>query len=280
MTDQAQRLREIVADLEHEGRAAVGAGFFARAAARLPRIITITSGDGDSATFPSLVANLAVGLAKLSPPVLILDAGFQARTLNRLVGRRPPKSLNDLTRKNTDLSELVAEGPAGVNLMLVDQAFIERLATLDVGQLEPLVFPLSLLKNSVHLVLLSLDNGFSLAALNFLVASPEVVLVTSADETAVRQFYLLLKIIHKKNPQCRLGLVTAQGPGERRGRPTGRNIAATAQKLLGCPVTDLGTMVQEEPAAAGFSIVEHPRSALGKSVDIIAGKLYYNPQDN
>jgi flagellar biosynthesis protein FlhG len=279
MTDQAQRLREIVAALDRDDGPVVAAGFFARESARLPRIVTCTS-CGEQTDFAPLVTNLAVGLAKFAPPVLILDASFETTALCRLVGRRPRRTLNDLTRKKSDLADTIAAGPAGVNLMLVDHTFIERLATLDVGQLEPLLVPLSTLKSSVHLVLLSLANGFTLAALNFLVASQEVALVTATDEESVRQCYLLIKIIHKKNPQCRIGLVTAGPPAARPAATVNRSIIAAARKFLNCPVVDLGTMTLEGPAGEGFFVVEHPASALGKSVDIIAEKLYYNSRDN
>jgi hypothetical protein len=267
--DQAQRLREIVAGLEAGDQPVPGAGFFARQRTALPRIITLCA-CGAVADFPGLAVNLAVGLAKFAPPVVLVAAG-DALPFCRLVGAAPRRTLNELGAR-TEVSEALAEGPAGMNLMLIDRSFLQGLGTLDVTQLEPLVKPLARLKSSVPLVLMVMPGGLTLAALNFLLAAQELGLCVAGGEEAAKQSYLLIKIASRQNPACPIALL-ATGPGA-----SGRGIIGTAARFLHRPVADLGALAPDAWQGRGFYTAEHPGSTLGNTVDLIAEKLYTNPR--
>jgi hypothetical protein len=266
--DQAQRLREIVAGLESGDQPVSGAGFFAQQQARLPRMITVTA-CGAVADFAGLAANLAVGLAKFAPPVVVVAAGG-AQPLCRLMGGAPRRLLPGPAGRRADLSGAVTSGPAGVNLMLIDHAFLQDMHTLDATQLEPLVEPLSRLKHAAHLVLVVLPPGLTLAALNFLVAAQSLAVCTAGDAEAAKQSYLLIKIVSRQNPGCPLALLAA---GE---RAANRSIIGTAARFLHCTVTDLGSLAPDDWQDRGWYAAEHPGSTLGKTIDLIAEKLYTN----
>lgn len=277
--DQAQRLRELAARIDTEPKAENARGFFAEHRQRIPRIVTCAAGEAEP-LYPYLLVNMAVGLAKYAPPLLILDASLDAGPLCDLLGGRPRRTLEDLAGSNGNLADLLVEGPAGTNLMLAGNRLLADLDRLNPERLAGLLEPLRRLKRHFSLVLLNVEVGLTFPALNLLLASQEVVLFATGSETARKNCYLLIKILDKKNPRCRIGLVGSQMACDQEGHAVARRLASAARKFLNHPVTELGVLVRDQQLTAAhqqhrFFTVERPGGRLGKSIDNIAEKIYY-----
>lgn len=276
--DQAQRLRDIVARVDAEQDSASG-GLFFRKRAVLPRIITCAVCERQL-EFPYIVANLAVGLAKYAPPLPIID-GSSNTALARLFGGVPEGSLLDISGKNADPVTVLKDGPAGTHLLRIDNGFLRKLERPAYTEIARLEHPLARLKQYFSLSMLFVDMGLTMQAVNFLLASQEVVLFTSATEESMKNCFMLIKLLHRKNAACRIGLVTNRVKNSNEGHKVQMHIAAAVRKFLKRDIVGFGSiMLDETPEeiinATRLGVIDAPTSQLGKCVDLVSDTIYNN----
>lgn len=185
--DQAERLRQIVQKQNINAQPEAG-GFAPHA-----RIITVTSGKGGVGK-SSFSINLALMFRKLGKRVIIFDADFGLANIEVMLGVIPKYTLADLMFKGKELKEVITEGPEGV-MFVSGGSGIARLVNLDKEQIKRLVHKLSELDAIADVVIVDTGAGISSSVLEFVAASPEVVLVATPEPTSITDSYALLKAL-------------------------------------------------------------------------------------
>lgn len=185
--DQAERLRQIVQKQNNSSQS--------EPAMHTPhaRIITVTSGKGGVGK-SSFSINLALMFRKMGKRVIIFDADFGLANIEVMFGVIPKYTLADLMFKGKELGEIVTEGPDGV-MFVSGGTGIARLVNLDKEQVKRLVGKLSELDSIADVVIVDTGAGISSSVLEFVAASPEVVLVATPEPTSITDSYALLKAL-------------------------------------------------------------------------------------
>lgn len=178
--DQAEKLREIVKE-QNEAKNAHS------------RIITVTSGKGGVGK-SSLSINLALQFRRQGKKVVIFDADFGLANIEVMLGVIPKYTLADLMFRGRELKEIITEGPEGV-MFVSGGSGIARLVNLDHEQIKRLVFKMVELEKLADVVIIDTGAGISPAVLEFVAASPEVILVTTPEPTSITDSYALLKAL-------------------------------------------------------------------------------------
>lgn len=185
--DQAERLRQMVQKQNINGQS--------EPAMHAPhaRIITVTSGKGGVGK-SSFSINLALMFRKMGKRVIIFDADFGLANIEVMFGVIPKYTLADLMFKGKELSEVITEGPNGV-MFVSGGSGIARLVNLDKEQIRRLVSKLSELDSLADVVIVDTGAGISSSVLEFVAASPEVILVATPEPTSITDSYALLKAL-------------------------------------------------------------------------------------
>ena len=185
--DQAERLRQIVQKQNNNSQS--------EPTMHTPhaRIITVTSGKGGVGK-SSFSINLALMFRKMGKRAIIFDADFGLANIEVMFGVIPKYTLADLMFKGKELSEIVTEGPDGV-MFVSGGSGIARLVNLDKEQVKRLVGKLSELDSLADVVIVDTGAGISSSVLEFVAASPEVVLVATPEPTSITDSYALLKAL-------------------------------------------------------------------------------------
>lgn len=164
------------------------------------RVITVTSGKGGVGK-SNVAVNLAVQMQKLGKRVIVFDADFGLANVEVMFGAIPKYNLGDVIYHGKRISEIISEGPLGIGFISGGTG-ITSLNNLSQEQVIYMIKSLSELDELADVILIDTGAGISNHVLEFVLASPEVLLITTSDPSSLTDSYSLLKALHK-NPKFR-----------------------------------------------------------------------------
>lgn len=162
------------------------------------RTITVTSGKGGVGK-SNVAVNLAVQMQKQGKRVLVFDADFGLANVEVMFGAIPKYNLGDVIYQGRKISEIISEGPMGIGFVSGGTG-ITGLNDLSSCQVEWMVRSLGELDQLADVILIDTGAGISNHVMEFVLASPEVLLVTTPDPSSLTDSYSLLKTLYK-NPK-------------------------------------------------------------------------------
>ena len=182
--DQAEQLRNIVK--LHNQRSEKNA-----------RVITITSGKGGVGKSNTAV-NLAYHLQELGKKVIIFDADFGLANVEVMFGAIPKYNLSDLIFKGKSITEIITEGPNGIGFISGGSGIV-AMSNLNHEQIGFLIRNLSNLDKLADIIIIDTGAGISDSVMDFVLASPEIILVSTPEPSSLTDSYSLLKTLYR-NP--------------------------------------------------------------------------------
>lgn len=182
--DQAERLRDIVKQQNSINE-------------RQARVITVTSGKGGVGK-SSISVNLAISFAKQGKKVIIFDADFGLANIEVMFGAIPKFNLADMIFNGKEFKDIIVSGPMDIGFVSGGSG-INRLANMTKDQVMYLVYKLRELEKMADVIIIDTGAGISDSVLEFVMASSEVILVTTPEPTSITDSYALLKSLNAKS---------------------------------------------------------------------------------
>ena len=182
--DQAQKLRNVIHAKNQNN-------------INTARVITITSGKGGVGK-SNLAVNLAVQLRKKGKRVVILDADIGLANVEVMFGVIPKHNLSSLLYHGKSIKEIVNTGPMDIGFISGGNGVI-GLNNLYRDQIMYLVKSISGLNEIADVIIIDTGAGISDQVLEFVLASPEILLVTTPEPSSLTDSYSLVKALYR-NP--------------------------------------------------------------------------------
>ena len=180
--DQAEQLRSIIKANQGPGRP-------------LARVITVTSGKGGVGKSNTSI-NLALQFRKMGQRVIILDADFGLANIEIMFGTVPKHNLCDLIYQGKNIKDIITWGAGDVGFISGGSGIV-GMANLSRGYLSYIIQNLAQLDAIADVIIIDTGAGISDAVLEFLVASGEIILVTTPEPTSITDSYSLLKALNR-----------------------------------------------------------------------------------
>lgn len=180
--DQADKLREKVEMLKNQAPAA--------------RVIAVTSGKGGVGK-TSISVNLALKFQQQGKRVVVLDADFGLANVEIMLGIRPQYNLADLVFHNMAIEDIITEGPNGIGFISGGSG-VQDLVNLDKEKIKKLIAKLVKLDSMYDVVIIDTGAGIADSVIEFVLSSPEVLLVVTPEPTSITDAYSLLKAVNRK----------------------------------------------------------------------------------
>lgn len=159
------------------------------------RVITVTSGKGGVGK-SNVSVNLAVQLSKAGKKVIIFDADFGLANVEVMFGAIPKYNLSDLIYNGKNIREIITPGPLDIGFISGGSGII-GLNNLTREQIIYLVRSINELNEIADYIIIDTGAGISDQVLEFVLASPEILLVTTPEPSSLTDSYSLLKALYK-----------------------------------------------------------------------------------
>lgn len=213
----------------------------------LARVITVTSGKGGVGKSNTSI-NLAIQFRKMGKKVIILDADFGLANIEIMFGTVPKFSLCDLIYQGKKITDIITWGPMEVGFISGGSG-LTGMTNLSRENLNYIVQNLSQLDDIADVIIVDTGAGISDSVLEFLVASGEILLVTTPEPTSITDSYSLLKALycHRRFDQnaTKVKLIANRVQKENDGQIIFSKLNAVVERYLKIPMTYLGCVPED-----------------------------------
>lgn len=234
MMDQAEKLRSIIkAQNQRSPQAA--------------RVITVTSGKGGVGKSNTAI-NLAIQFRKMDQRVIILDADFGLANIEIMFGTVPKFNLYDLIYQGKNIREIITWGPMDVGFISGGSGIV-GMSNLNRDYLSYIIQNLIELDSMADVIIVDTGAGISDAVLEFLVASNEILLVTTPEPTSITDSYSLLKALNRHSRYSQeytsIKMLANKVKNEEEGKMLYDKLNMVVSRYLKLPVGYMGFIPQD-----------------------------------
>ena len=264
--DQAEQLRNIIK-----------AGNLQRPVAR---VLTVTSGKGGVGKSNTAI-NLAIQFKKMGQRVIILDADFGLANIEIMFGAVPKHNLCDLIYQGKNIKEVITWGPMEVGFISGGSGIV-GMSNLSRDYLNYIIQNLAELDAIADVIIIDTGAGISDAVLEFLVASGEILLVTTQEPTSITDSYSLLKALCRhprfSKESTQVKMIANKVEKEEEGRVLYTKLNAVVSRYLKLPLSYLGAVPQDAQLTKAVMqqvpvSMQNPDAKSSMAYEAIAAKL-------
>ena len=269
--DQAEELRNLIKSNTQSKRP-------------LARVITVTSGKGGVGKSNTSV-NLALQFKKQGKRVVILDADFGLANIEIMFGTIPKHNFCDLIYQGKSITEIITWGPGDVGFISGGSG-IAGLSNLSREYLTYIIQNLAYLDAIADVIIIDTGAGISDAVLEFLVASGEIIVVTTPEPPSITDSYSLIKAVNRhprfSKDNTSVKVIVNRTLRKEDGPLVFKKINTVVKRFLNLPIEYLGdvphdqmlydAVMQQTPVS-----LAHPNAKSAKAFESIASKLM-NPE--
>lgn len=265
--DQAEKLRNVVKIKNRNNKPNA-------------RVITVTSGKGGTGK-SNVAVNLAVQMQKMGKKVLVFDADFGLANVEVMFGAIPKYNLGDVIYRGRGIREIIAEGPMGIGFISGGTGVTE-LNDLSREQIIYLIRSLGELDQMADVIIVDTGAGISSHVLEFVMASPEVLLVTTPDPSSLTDSYSLLKAVYKnprfKRDYSRISVLANRVTSAEEGRSVYEKLNSVVSQFLRGELFYAGMVPQDNALEKSVRqqktvSLNAPASKSAKAFEVVAANV-------
>lgn len=265
--DQAEQLRNIIKANNAPSRP-------------MARVITVTSGKGGVGKSNTAI-NLAIWFRKMGQRVIILDADFGLANIEIMFGTVPKHNLCDLIYQGKNIKDIITWGPGDVGFISGGSGIV-GLSNLSRDYLVYIIQNLAQLDAIADVIIIDTGAGISEAVLEFLVASGEILLVTTPEPTSITDSYSLLKALNRhprfSREESKIKVIANRVEKPEDGQALFNKLNVVVTRYLKLPIMYLGAVPKDEKLADAVMqqmpvSLQNPTAKSSRSYEMIAAKL-------
>lgn len=260
-------------DQAHQLRRWVSAG-----RRRYSRVIAVTSGKGGVGK-TSFSVNLAISMARQGQRVAILDGDLGLGNIDIVLGLVPTYTLSDVIFGDKSIRDVVIPGPEGTWIIAGGNGVYE-LANVSDGHLDKFMTEVNRLDDLLDILLIDTGAGISRNVLTFLLASHEVIVVTTPELTSITDAYGVIKAVATRNHDASIKVVVNKVPHEAMAKKVLQSLSAVANQFVHTPVRLelLGYLPYDPLVSQAIQeqvpfVISAPRARISTAIRNIADRL-------
>lgn len=244
------------------------------------RVITVTSGKGGVGKSNTAI-NLAVQFRKMGQRVIILDADFGLANIEIMFGAVPKHNLCDLIYQGKNIKEIITWGPMEIGFISGGSG-IAGMANLSKEYLNYIIRNLVELDSIADVIIIDTGAGIADVVLEFLVASGEILLVTTPEPTSITDSYSLLKALSRhprfSPEESPIKMIANRVEDKAEGAALFEKLNAVVARYLKMPISYLGAVPQDSQLSRAVMqqvpvSIQHPQAKASQAYAEIAAKL-------
>jgi flagellar biosynthesis protein FlhG len=159
------------------------------------RVMAIASGKGGVGK-TNLSVNLGVSMSKMGRKVVLLDADMGLANVDVLLGLRPEFNLSHVLTGEKNLSEIMLQGPAGLNIIPASSG-VQKMSDLNNIEQSAIIHAFSEIDQNIDVLLVDTAAGISPSVVNFARACQDVIVVVCDEPTSLTDAYAFIKLLNR-----------------------------------------------------------------------------------
>ncbi len=244
------------------------------------RVITVTSGKGGVGKSNTSI-NLAIWFKRMGQRVIILDADFGLANIEIMFGTVPRHNLCDLLYQGKSITDIITWGPGEIGFISGGSGIV-GLSNLSKEYLGYIINNLAQLDVMADIIIIDTGAGISDAVLEFLVASGEILLVTTPQPTSITDSYSLLKALNRhprfSTETSKIKVIANKVDREEDGTALFNKLNVVVQRYLKLPLEYLGAVPEDEKLSQAVMqqmpvSLAHENARSSKAYETIAARL-------
>lgn len=240
------------------------------------RIIAVTSGKGGVGK-TNIAVNLALALRQLDYRVALVDVDLGLANVDIILGVTPPYTLGHVFRGEKTIDEIIAEGPLGLQV-LAGGSGVADLANLNGWRLEVFISSLERLNKEYDFIILDTGAGIHRNVLSFVLATTEVLVVTTPEPTAITDAYGLIKVIKQRSPDAEVRLIVNMAKNPNEAEMVAEKLNSVLREYVQWEVDYLGYVLYESQVNKAVAeqmpiLLSYPSSMTSRSLKRIASTI-------
>lgn len=264
MRDQAEQLRERMQRTNQP---------------RTSKLVTVTSGKGGVGK-SNFSLNFGLGLIERGHRTVLFDVDLGMANLDVLMGITPKKHLFHLLEPDTTVWDILEKGPGNLEFIAGGSGFTQ-IMQLEDEKLDRLFSQLDPLQGYADTIIFDTGAGLSNESIRFMLASDEVILVTTPEPPAITDAYAVIKMLHSRNPDITIRLVINRVTSQREGIQTTDKLAMVAKRFLNMNIQSLGYVTDDTHVSKAVKqqrpfLLTYPDSQASKCIRKLVGHYLQN----
>ena len=260
MRDQAEQLRMKM--LQNEGT--------------LGKSIAVVSGKGGVGK-SNFTTNFSALLAKTGKKVVILDMDIGMGNVHILLGKTVQYSLKDYLDGTASIAQVMFEGGHNLNYISGGSG-MSSILEWNEQMFNKLIEAFEYLQKNYDYILFDMGAGATSWSLDLMTSIDEIIVISTAEPTAIMDAYSMMKYIHLKDDDKTFYVLCNRAFNREEGTDTVKRLSGAMQKFLSKEVVALGSL-PEDPVVrkavkeqVPFSIL-FPQAPITKTLEEIVGKF-------
>ncbi|MFZ5944436.1 MAG: AAA family ATPase [Bacillota bacterium] len=240
------------------------------------KVIAITSGKGGVGK-TSFTINFGITLSQMGYRTFIIDADLGTANVDVLLDLHPKYNLNHILSREKDILDIMIEGPGGVQL-IPGGSGLQNLADLDEWHFNRLINSFQTLEKYADIILVDTGAGLSKNVINFVLASDEIIVVTTPEPHAITDAYAIIKVMDDRDPSLRPKLVLNRVESPEEARQISDKMIRVTERFLSIRLESLGYILEDTNVLRAIKklkpfVLSEPSTPAAQCVRNIAQKL-------
>ena len=263
MRDQAEKLRMKM--LENKGA--------------LGKSIAVVSGKGGVGK-SNFSINFATLLAEKREKVVVLDMDIGMGNIHILVGGRVRYSLKDYLEGNSPLQQVMYEGPNNLQYIAGGSGMSDILEWSE-EMFNRLTEAFEYLQKSFDYILFDMGAGATSWSLDLLTSVDEIIVISTAEPTAITDAYSMMKYICVKDSEKQFYVLCNRAFSREEGQDTLNRLSSAMYKFLSKEVTILGSLPEDPVVRKAVReqvpfTISYPDAPISKMMQLIVSKFIHH----
>jgi flagellar biosynthesis protein FlhG len=237
MKDQAEKLRELALKVRRQIEDELNSDL------QQTRVVVVTSGKGGAGK-STVALNLALSMCANGQKVVLMDADLGLGNIDIMLGLVPEYNLYHMITNKKSLRDIIITGPDNLKI-IPGGSGISELANLNDEQLRRILVELGTLDGEYDYMIIDTGAGISNSVTSFLLASDDVIVVTTPEPTSLTDAYGIIKTMARAEFKGRIYLVVNRAANNVEGILTAEKLKIVIKKFLGLEINLLGYITNE-----------------------------------
>ncbi|WP_447402733.1 MinD/ParA family protein [Lysinibacillus sp. fkY74-1] len=238
----------------------------------LGRAIAVVSGKGGVGK-SNFTMNFALSLAQKGKKVVIVDMDIGMGNINILIGKSASNSLKDFLEGNKLLEEVIFEGPHGLRYISGGSG-MTNIFNWSEMMFEQLIQAFEQLQKNYDYILFDMGAGATNWSLDLLTSIDEIIVISTAEPTAITDAYSMMKYIHMRDADKQFFVLCNRAFSKEEGIETNERLKLAMKRFLDKEVTILGSLPEDSIVRKAvreqvpFSLA-YPDALISKTLQLI-----------